>query len=124
MVHLENTARLGAIVSEVWGEDVIVREVGVKGVWAGDLAGSFVQLQVTTGMGAEVGGNQIRDEWDELVPVRWEGGRGALVLRNNVDDWHFSVGRRFEGYGRRFGVWAMLTGATEVWVYVWVTIEE
>ncbi len=61
----------GFIISEAVGNDVVVGRLQVWGTFHDGVGVHFMQFQVTTGMGAGASFEQVRDDWDEVVPVRW-----------------------------------------------------
>lgn len=126
MWHLFYTQNLqpNYIISEVLGKDLRVLHVWGRVVHTGEDHGMAVLFNVMTGTGAGASYTQVRDEWEAIIPVRWEGGDGTMWLGEDGHNIDFSMDRFFGEKGRRIGVWGWAMGSGDVTLEVSVKIAE
>ena len=123
LLHFDTNLAPEFVVSEALGNNIRFHHLWVNTVWLSHGVVPFIQFQVTTGTIVQPNYADVQ-AWEAIVPVRWEGGEGAFGVTPEECHFDFSMDRVFEGSGRRFGVWGIMTGTGDGNLMVAVEIEE
>ena len=112
------------VISEHLASGVRIREIHMWAAWVVAPVNDFVVFQFTHGPNQEATLAQVQDVWTEIMPVRWTGGKGLYIMRNELIHWDWHMNWPLPSGSQRIAAWVTRSGTKEVGMVCSILIEE